>query len=105
EGLCSPGCPDLGSRRNSGRAQESTAASVKLAGGRWRSRARGRGGASVSEKETRLQQFLKQCGQEVVMVEQFVLGAVRRVPHRTAQIERQGGLTLEILQRLEKSAG
>jgi uncharacterized membrane protein len=35
----------------------------------------------VSAKETRLQQFLKQCGQEVVMVEQFVLGAVQRVPH------------------------
>jgi uncharacterized membrane protein len=35
----------------------------------------------VSEKESRLQQGLKECGQSVVEVEHPVLGSVKRVPH------------------------
>jgi uncharacterized membrane protein len=35
----------------------------------------------VSAKETPLTHFLKQCGQDVVEVEQTILGAMRRVPH------------------------
>ena len=35
----------------------------------------------MSEKESRLHQFLKQCGQGVIEVEHSVLGAVKRVPH------------------------
>ena len=35
----------------------------------------------MSEKESRLQQFLKQCGQGVSEVEHSVLGAMKRVPH------------------------
>jgi uncharacterized membrane protein len=35
----------------------------------------------VSANETLLSQFLKQCGQNVVEVEQRVLGAMKRVPH------------------------
>jgi uncharacterized membrane protein len=35
----------------------------------------------VDVKETPLNHFLKQCGQNVVEVEQMVLGAIKRVPH------------------------
>ena len=35
----------------------------------------------MSVKETPLNHFLKQCGQDVVEVEQMILGAMKRVPH------------------------
>ena len=35
----------------------------------------------MSAKETPLNHFLRQCGLDVVEVEQMVLGAMRRVPH------------------------
>jgi uncharacterized membrane protein len=35
----------------------------------------------MSAKETSLEQFLKQCGDGVVMVENSILGAIQRIPH------------------------
>src|SRR5437870_4550989 len=35
----------------------------------------------MSEKGTSLEQFLKQCGAGMVLVEHSILGAVKRIPH------------------------
>ena len=35
----------------------------------------------MSVKETPMNHFLKQCGQDVVEVEQIILGAIKRIPH------------------------
>jgi uncharacterized membrane protein len=61
----------------------------------------------VSVKETPLNQFLKQCGQNVVEVEHLVLGAIKRVPHfkhESHQVKNVNDQVMESFSPMERVA-